>query len=262
MGNLFSSPPDNNEIGLKYDKINPITASNLKAFNSTIQGLQKIMCSKIGQRFYQYILNTPVSKTINVPVADLLNEYKSILKDFIEVSKVMAKEGMPIEIQNFFNNEMLEFLTVFLNNSAVNGKVDPSKAKQNILDMLVSLCPGSNAPVTSPLPSVGFLQLQKDNNNDTNMMQNDTNMMQNDTGVLNTVSYNTIPDKRTYQQLERKDTPIPQLRQPFKSVSKFGMSTNAKYGTFGGILLLIIIAVVIFVVIKKKKKKVSFGKRR
>jgi hypothetical protein len=123
---FISSP----KFGLNYSPVNDESKLVIDQFQGIMNQLQPILCSAVGEEIIKEINNLDMTIVETDPtllkkmMADQINQSSEMLNDYTLSTSIINLVNMCIDL------------------STVNGKVDVSKSKKLMLDIVKSVCPG------------------------------------------------------------------------------------------------------------------------
>ena len=145
MGNCKSTPstPTVTSLGFTYNSTNAVTNSNLQALAGIMTNVQQAYCKKQGNKMLEIINKIPVGKTSGKPASVVKNKMIALVKIMIDSNKQMESDEKTLLISSLTN-----LITVSVNNATTDDKVDSTKFKQNLINMVLAICPSASSELS------------------------------------------------------------------------------------------------------------------
>lgn len=130
-------------FGFTYKSANKRSTAVINATQAVLSQVQIIGCQEVIPQIIYNIKNTPNKPRLQSP-----QDLKSNLSK--EITNMTAR--LPGASKTNLNNSLTKLVNVVVDNSTVKGKIDQALARQNMVDVLSSFCPGKMMGKYDPPP--------------------------------------------------------------------------------------------------------------
>ena len=132
-------------FGFTYKSVNRKSDAVIKASQNVMSQVQLVGCQEIIPKMIYEIKNKPKGANVQTPseMKSLFQKEITNMLKFIQVSEPSKKR---------LENSLVNLSKIVVDNSTVSGKVDQNVARQNMVDVLSSFCPGNLMGKYTPPP--------------------------------------------------------------------------------------------------------------
>jgi hypothetical protein len=138
-------------LGFSYQASSKNTDASLRAAQNLLTTIQHVGCKTIIPKIIYEIKNAPNQE--NFPTDPAVVE-KQIVNMITNIVMQVAKDTNNNSMANELGKSMYQLFNIGLQNSTVNGKIDQSVFKQNMIDMYSSFCPSGMLGSYTPPPKI------------------------------------------------------------------------------------------------------------
>ena len=144
MGNCKSTP-SLPSLGFTYKSTDPITNSNLQALAGLMPIAQQQFCKTKGKQIISIINKKDFKDVSGKKASVVISELSGFITSIIDSNEQFGSDEKKLLISTLTN-----LITVSINNSTTNGIIDSVKFKQNLINMILSICPSAAPTPNEP----------------------------------------------------------------------------------------------------------------